>query len=352
VRKTARILIGLIISGLALWLAFYGVDLAQVGTALREANYFYLVPAVLLIWLGLVFRALSWQVILGRQVPLRRAYDAMNEGYLLNNVLPFRLGEFGRAYLISRDTRLTAAQALSSVVVERVIDLLMLLTLVLAYLPQLAGLGLGSEFVLVSGAIGGGALVVLLLVARNPNFVLRLLQAVLDRVPWLHTERWVARGARLLEGLAVLRNVRQALLAAMWSGLAWVAAGLGAWALLRGFVPGAGPSLGYFVLLAVGLGNAIPSAPGAAGVFEFATVKALGVFGIVGGVAISFAVVFHLLQLGLTSLLGGLALSGEGQTIAQVARAAQALLHGGGRARASAAVSAPPARPVDLPSDQ
>jgi glycosyltransferase 2 family protein len=352
VRRTVQILIGLIISLLALWLAFNGVDLSQLGTALREANYFYLVPAVALIWLGLVFRAQSWRVILGGRVPLRRCYDAMNEGYLLNNLLPFRLGEFGRAYLISRGSALTTSQALSSVVVERVIDLLMLLMLVLTFLPLLAGLGLGASFALIAGVIGGAALAVLLVVARNQAAVLRLARAVLARVPWLDTERTLSRLSPLIEGLSVLRDTRQALLAAMWSGLAWVVAGLGTWALLIGFVPGATVPQGFFVLMAVGLGNAIPSAPGGAGVFEFAALKALAVFGVAESVGLSFALVFHLLHLLLTSVLGGLALAGEGETIGHLARSAQAVVSGaahGGRAR-SAAVS--PTRPADLPSDQ
>ena len=356
-RRTVQILIGLIISLLALWLAFSSVDLAHMGQALREANYFYLVPAAALVWLGLVFRAVSWRVILGGRVPLRRVYDAMNEGYLLNNVLPFRLGEFGRAYLISHNTPLTAAEALTSVVVERVIDLLMLLTLVLGFLPQLAGLGLGTGFALTTGALGGVALVGLLLVARNHALVMRLLRAVLDRLPWFHTERWLGRAEALLEGLAVLRNTRQALLAALWSGLAWLAAGLGAWALLLGFVPAASVPLGFFVLMAVGLGNAIPSAPGGAGVFEFAALKALGVFGVEGSVALSFALVFHLLHLALTGVLGGLALAGEGETIGHLARAAQALVSGrASEAPVPAGVrprsTAQPPSPADLPTEQ
>lgn len=348
-RKTVQILIGLLISLLALWLAFSGVDVSQVGTALREANYFYLVPAVALVWLGLVFRALSWRVILGGRVPLRRAYDALNEGYLLNNVLPFRLGEFGRAYLISRGTTITAAQALSSVVVERVIDLLMLLTLVLAFLPRLAGLGVGAGFIVVAGGVGALALAAMLFVARHQDWVLRLARMVLARVPWLPTERTLARLEALLAGLSVLRDTRQALLAAMWSGLAWVAAGLGAWALLLGFVPGASVALGYFVLMAVGLGNAIPSLPGGIGVFEAAAMTALGVFGVAGNVALSFALIFHLLHLVLTSILGGLALAGEGETIAHLARSAQALVSGLGRERPAAATAK---RTADLPSDQ
>jgi uncharacterized protein (TIRG00374 family) len=349
-RKTVQVLIGLIISLLALWLAFRGVDLAQVGQALREANYFVVLPSAVLVWLGLVFRAQSWRVILGDQVPYRRVYHAMNEGYLLNNLLPFRLGEFGRAYLITRGSSLTTSQALSSVVVERVIDLLMILMLMLLYLPQLAGLGLGNAFAFGSGLIGALALLTLVLIARHQGLVLRLVRIVLARIPWLDTARWEGRAAAILEGLSVLRDPRRALLAAFWSALAWVAAGIGAWVLLLGFVPSASVSMGFFALLAVGLGNAIPSAPGAMGVFEAATVLALGVFGVADSLALSFALVFHLLHLLLTSALGGWALAGEGETIGHLARSAQALL-AGGAARARAAASAP-ARSADLPSDQ
>ncbi len=352
-RKTVQILIGLIISLLALWLAFRGANLAQVAEALREANYFVLLPAAFLVWLGLVFRAQSWRVILFYQVPYKRVYNALNEGYLLNNLLPFRLGEFGRAYLITRGSRLTTAQALSSVVVERVIDLLVILMLVLAYLPQLAGIGLSNAFALTAGLIGLGALVGLVAVARYQGLVLRLARMVLARLPWFDTERWAGRVAALLEGLSVLRDPRRAFLAAFWSGLAWVASGFSAWVLLSGFVPNASLSMGFFALLAVGLGNAIPSLPGAMGVFEAATVLALGVFGVPESLALSFALVFHLLHLALTSALGGLALAGEGETIAHLARSAQALLGGtDGRARDAAAPVSSAPRPADVPTDQ
>ncbi len=336
-RKTAQIAVGLVISLLALWLAFRSANLALVAQALREANYFYVLPAAVLIWLGLVFRALSWRVILDGQAPLRRVYDAMNEGYLLNNVLPFRLGEFGRAYLISRGSRgrVTPAQALSSVVVERVIDLLMILVMLLAFLPQLAGLGLGPTFAALSGLIGALALAGLVFLARQQGLVLRLARGVFERLKLRDPAAWEARVVSFLNGLAVLQDPRRAFLAAMWSGLAWVAAGFGAWVLLLGFVPGAAATMGFFVLLGVGLGQAIPSAPGAAGVFEVAAVLALGVFGVPNNLALSFALVFHLLNLVLTSALGGLALAGEGETIAHLAQSAQAMLSGARQAAPS-----------------
>ncbi len=340
-RKAAQIAIGLIISLLALGLAFRGAEPGKLLTALREANYFYALPAVLLIWVGLFFRALCWHEILGRRVPYRRVYDAMNEGYVLNNLLPLRLGEFGRAYVVSRSSGISAIQVLSSVVVERVIDLLMLVVLLAAFLPLLAGLGAAANVAVISIGIGLLVLVGLVLVARHRPLVQRLAGAMLRRLPgrWLHPERWEARVSAFLDGLAVLRDPRRAFLAAFWSGLAWVVAGYGAWSLLRAFVPGLGPSAGFFVLTIVGLGIAVPSAPGAAGVFEFAVVEALAVLDVNRSVALSYALAFHIVHVGVTTLMGGLALAREGETLAHLARSAQNLLAG---ARHPEAAARPP----------
>lgn len=328
-RKTAQVIIGLVISLFALGLAFRGADPVQLANALRKANYFYLVPALGLIWLGLVARALSWRVILGGAVPFRRVYDVMNEGYLLNNLLPLRLGELGRAYLISRTTRLTASQALSSIVVERVIDLLMLVLLLAAFLPLVTGLGVARRVAAGAAFLGVVGLLALLTLARNPDLVHRIARDRLARWRWprLRAERWERRIMSFLDGLSVLRDGRRALQAALWSGLAWVCSGLAAWLLLLGFVPEARPTMGFFVLTTVGLGNAIPSAPASAGVFEAVIVLALGLFAVERNVALSFALVFHLVHIGLVTLLGSLALANEGETLSQLARSAQALLN-------------------------
>lgn len=329
-RKAAQIGIGLVISLLALWLAFRGVDLGELAQALREANYLYLVPAAALIWLGLVMRALSWRIILGGQVPFRRVYDAMNEGYLLNNLLPFRLGEFGRAYLVSRGTPVTTSRALSSVVVERVIDLLMLVLLLATFLPLVTGLSAARGVAAAAMGLGLAALVGLGLVVRFRALVLRLARAALARPPLnrLHPERWLERIDFFLDGLAVLQDPRRAFWTALWSVAAWVSAGAGVWMLLLAFIPDARPGMGFFVLAISGLGIAVPSLPGAAGVFEFAVIQALSVFGFEPSRALGIALVYHLTHIGLTSALGGLALAREGETLGHLFRTAQAMMGG------------------------
>lgn len=327
-RKALQLILGLAISLLALFLAFYDADLAELAAALRAANYAYLVPGLGLVWLGLYFRAASWRAILGGGVAYARVFDAMNEGYLLNNLLPFRLGEFGRAYLISRGSPLTALQALSSVVVERVIDLLMAVVLLLAFLPFVAAVAWAGQLTSASVLLGVIALIVLVVVSRNQARLAGWARALLARVrlPWLHPDRWVARLESLLAGLSVFQDPRRAFAAAAWSLLAWIVAGFGTWFFLLAFLPAASIPMAFIVLTVVALGAAVPSAPGAAGVFELAVVYVLSFFDVPREQALSFGLTFHILQIALTAMLGGLALAREGETVAHLARAAQALV--------------------------
>ena len=327
-RRAIQLILGLVISLLALALAFYDTDPGQLAAALRTANYAYLVPGLGLVWLGLYFRAVSWRAILGGGVPYRRVFDAMNEGYLLNNLLPFRLGEFGRAYLISRGTRLAAMQALSSVVVERVIDLLMAVVLLLAFLPFVAAVAWAGQLTSASVLMGIIALVLLVIVSRNQATLAGWARAVLERVRirWLHPDRWVARFEALLAGLSVFQDPRRAFAAAAWSLLAWIAAGFGVWFFLLAFLPAATIPMAFIVLTVVALGAAVPSAPGAAGVFELAVVYVLAFFDVPREQALSFGLTLHLLQIALTAVLGGLALAREGETVAHLVRSAQALV--------------------------
>lgn len=327
-RKSLQLLLGLAVSLLALAITFINVDLTKMAAAFQTANYWYLLPAVGLIWGGLYFRAISWWTILEHKVPYLRVFDVMNEGYLLNNVLPFRLGELGRAYLLSRSHKLSVTHVISTVVVERVVDLLMLLLLLGAFLPVVMGLDIARNAALGALVLGLGALAALGILIWQQAWVMRTAHNILSRLPWRWADPalWEPRIAGFLAGLAMLRSPRLALFAAFWSGLAWIAAGLGTWALLLAFIPTATPTMGFFVLAVVGLGIAAPSAPGAAGLFEGAVVLALSAFNIEPSVALSAGLTFHAVHLGITSTLGALALAREGETLGHLAQAAQNLL--------------------------
>ncbi len=110
---------------------------------LAEANYVYLVPAVAVYFVGVLFRALRWQFLLNpmRRFPLKRLYPVVVIGYAANNLLPMRLGELVRSYYLARQENFSASSALGSVAVERVFDGLTLIALVAVTAPWLLLLG-------------------------------------------------------------------------------------------------------------------------------------------------------------------------------------------------------------------
>jgi uncharacterized protein (TIRG00374 family) len=325
--------ISIAVSAVAFWLAIRGVQVAEVADTLRTANYFYVLPALACIVVGLMARALSWQTILGRKVPFWRAFTALNEGYLLSNVLPFRLGELGRAYLVSRNRGLSTSQAFSSVIVERVIDLCMIVVLFATVLPLVAGLAWAREAAVLAVVISVAGMGGLFALALNRALVLRLARRGLGliRFRWFDAAKWETRVIAFLDGTSALRDWRRFAVAAFGSAMAWVAAGVGAWLLLFSFLPSPTLPMGFFVLIISGLGVALPAAPASMGVYEASVVLALSAFRVEGSAAFTYAVASHGLYFGTTCLLGALALGREGETLTHLAQAARALMNGAER---------------------
>ncbi len=332
-RKYLQWAISIAVSVIAFWLAFRGVQVAEVADTLRTANYFYVLPALACIVAGLMARALSWQTILGRKVPFWRAFTALNEGYLLSNVLPFRLGELGRAYLVSRNRGLSTSQAFSSVIVERVIDLCMIVVLFATVLPLVAGLAWAREAAVLAVVISVAGMGGLFALTLNRALVLRLARWGLGliRFRWFDAAQWETRVIAFLDGMSALRDWRRFAIAAFGSAMAWVAAGAGAWLLLFSFLPSPTLPMGFFVLVISGLGVALPAAPASMGVYEASVVLALSAFRVEGSTAFTYAVACHGLYFGTTSLLGALALGREGETLTHLAQAARALMNGAER---------------------
>jgi len=135
--KILRVLLPLVISGLAIWFVFREIDLQTLAAAFQSINAGVWIWCCLAFLIGLLLRVWSWHLILGRQFPFKRVFFVMNAGYLLNNVLPFRLGEIGRAVLLgsSQVGKPGVLEVLSSIVVERIYDIFLASVFFLSCLP-------------------------------------------------------------------------------------------------------------------------------------------------------------------------------------------------------------------------
>src|SRR4030067_2004354 len=114
---------GLIVSGIALAVVISLLDIKKFGQALLQADLRFLLAGALASLLWLVIRGFVWRTLLQNQASYRDSFFTINEGYLLNNVLPFRLGEIAAAFLMGRKTGLGFWQVHPSIFIARALDL-------------------------------------------------------------------------------------------------------------------------------------------------------------------------------------------------------------------------------------
>jgi len=318
-----------VVSAAAIALALSWAGWQPLLEALRRASYAALAPAILLYLVSMAARALAWRAILGGRASLLRLLAGLNEGYLLNNLLPWRMGEFGRAVLVGRRPSLSPSMVLSSIVVERLLDMILAVGLLLSLGPMALRVSWAARAVMFGGVAVVVALAILLIVLLRPA----VLDWLLARLPG-GAVRWGGLGSGIRAGLTVLRTPTNLLRAFGWMAVSWGLAAIEYWVVLRGFVPGAPPTWALFTLCITLLGVAIPSGPGYFGVFEASAVAALSVFGVGSGSALAYALVLHALHFGITTLLGAIALAGEGESLGGVWQAARSWLLQTGPARA------------------
>lgn len=301
----------------ALALALSGIDLRRVAETLAHAKYAYLLPATVGIFAYLLARAIRWRILLGPRVSLARCFWVTNIGYLVSNVLPFRLGDPARAVVIGLGGHVSTAAALSTVVVERVLDMVMVVLILAGVLPFVgeAGSAMSAAGIL-AGAAALVASAVLVLLALRPDWGRAIVRWGLHRLPFLDEARWATVFDGLFEGLAPLRSGRRGLALLAWSVVIWACVVGYYWMFLEAFVGDAPPLAAPFLVCTVGLGMAVPSSPGALGVFQAVARYALTIpFDVPEELAVAAAFGSHAFQYVLMCLLGLAGLAREGLSL-------------------------------------
>jgi uncharacterized protein (TIRG00374 family) len=296
----ARHWIGILVSAVCLWWALRGTDWGQVGRTLVRADPWLLlaVAAGSLVAVGL--RGLRWRLFLppGAPAPGRELVTATGIGLMANNVLPVRIGEFVRPWVLGRRTAVPVTTAFGSLLVERLFDACVLLGVLVA-----AVLVLDLPPWMTRGAWIAAAAFVALLAAStaflfSPRPFFRLVHALGRRVL---PERWEheIEGAldRFHAGFVLLRDPRRAAVALGATALLWAANGALFWLGLAAFgAGGVGPGGALFVQSVAAVGVSLPSSPGFVGTFQASVKAALGILGVGEDVAVSYAIAFHVAQ--------------------------------------------------------
>lgn len=313
-KSARRWLPGVIISLAAIAAIVYFVDLDRFIQAIRSANYWLLLAFFVTTVIWLMVRGIVWRTLLRGRASYKDVFWTLAEGYLLNNFLPFRLGEVGRAFLLGRKAKLSFVDVLSTIVIERVFDLAFSSGILLSAVPFVVGAaGAGRIAALIGGVVVVG-IIMLYLLARNRDWTLRMFERLSQRWPKIRD-----LGGHMLDslfsGLAILTDGWLFLRFLLWMTINWALAVAEFLLLLLAFFPQARLLWSLFGLGAVAFGNAIPSLPGAVGTYEGALGGALTILSGDQSTALAAALTSHLIGIITNSLLGAYALSREGETL-------------------------------------
>jgi len=319
--KFLRILLPVAVSALSIWLVLRKVDFAALSAAFRSITIPTLLFCSLTYLVGMFLRGVSWHLILNRKFEFRRVFLVLNAGYLLNNVLPFRLGEFGRAILLgsSAPSRPGKLEVLSSIVVERIYDLFLAAVFFLSTLP----------FVIVAPTARLLAFAVLFLVLLTFALVFWASRKRLSIIAWLqaHPHKvflWLApKLDSLLKGFSILNQPHLFLASFGLMFLSWVLSMLQQTSLRQALIPDSQWWWVIFILASGAFGGALPSAPASLGVFEAAIVGAFALLDVPQTPALAFALIVHIIHLFFSSIFGMLGLVTEGQSITSLYRQAR-----------------------------
>ncbi len=318
--------LGIAVSLGCLYFATRGTDWTRVGSVLARGRLTWLAAVVLASLTTVYIRAQRWRVLLRPlgDVPLYPALSATAIGFGASAVLPFRAGEFVRPALLGRRLGVGMSAALSSVVLERLFDMLLVIgcfVAVSAVYPEVPPDMRRGAFVLAGVAAAGFFL--LLLVQRDRPRSERLLGSILAVLP-----AGVARPLRplvdsFMNGLGGLADTSTMLLVLGYSVCLWGVITLTfmfSFLALDTDVPLLAASLTTVVVVAAAV--FLPQAPGFVGTWQAGCVLALGIFGVSRDIAVGYSLLTWVIQMGINVGLAGLFLAREDLSMGQVLQVA------------------------------
>jgi glycosyltransferase 2 family protein len=314
-----RWLPGAIISIGLIVVILYFVDLRAVAKAIRNANYVLLAIGMVLGFIWIAVRAQVWRTLLRDRPSYWDTFWTVGEGYILNNFLPFRLGEIGRAFLLSRKTGMQFMEILPTIVIERAMDLGYTAVIFLVSIPFVVGSQGSQRIGIIVGIVVLIGFVFLYILARSHQWALDLFHKLSAR--WLALQKM---GGSFLEaffaGLSVLTDGWLFFRFLFWMTLNWGLAIVAYYVIIRAFFPQTQVIWAMFGIGAAAFGGAIPSLPGAIGTFEGAFGGALTLLSHDQSTSFAAALTARLYNYLNSGVIGGIGLAREGETLSGVYR--------------------------------
>ena len=286
-----KIILGLIISiGLIVYLLIR-IDIHSVKQSLISFNYLTMILLLIVFVAGMLSRSFRWQNLINSKehLPLFFLFKALSIGYMINNILPAKVGELARMEYIKRKKGISRSFLLGTIFMERFIDLFLVLiifgiSLAFSQAGKTVFISNKWTFFIILLLVG----IVVLFLSR-PDHFFRLL-AFFPNKTKSHIEKVLLS---FTESVHFISNRNLLIRVSFYSMIIWMLTLFSSYLILRGLNVNLA-FYGYFFVVAVGvLGLVIPSTSGGIGVFHAIATAALVLLGVTPEKALAYAIIAH-----------------------------------------------------------
>jgi uncharacterized protein (TIRG00374 family) len=317
----------IILSVTALYFAFRNVPLNDLLTYLKSINYLWTIPTVFLVLVSFFIRALRWQLILesSHKIGIWHAFHPLMIGFMINCILPGRIGEFARPVILQKKAKVPFATGIATVAAERVFDvgaLVVFAVITFAYIhinPRVEivfgdfHLNRSTLEVLFSRILLLGILLIAGIIGISIPSIRRIIHGVIDMLPALalfatETTKTKIRAkvcAPLIRfvdnialGFTLIKYPKKIMICTLYSFLVWIIAAFSYFVFSLGS-PGihlSYPEM-FAVMVIICLFIALPAVPGFWGLWEAGGVFAMTLFGVSANSAAGFTLANHAVQM-------------------------------------------------------
>jgi glycosyltransferase 2 family protein len=294
--------LGIGISVFFMVLLFSKIDFGQLLTALRAVDYRYIILSVLFTFVSYFLRAIRWRYLLitEKTISLDSLYPATIIGYMANNLLPARLGEFVRAYVLASREGLQVPCVFASLVIDRLFDgftvlIMLLITLFTVQLPP------GMEDSAMALRTGGvimfllycGILLFLFLLKKQTMRTIAFVRIILSPLPAVISDKVIPLLGSFIDGIRLTRRWTHIGAIVGSSILIWTFAVLPVDMTLRSFGVNLPIAASMFIMVLLVFAVMVPASPGFIGTYHYACFQGLSAFGIPKTTSLSIALIIH-----------------------------------------------------------
>ena len=293
-----QVVIGIAVSIICLYFAFRGINIKESFEIVKNINVAYFIISLILSVVIIALRGLRWECFIPLKKPIKKRTVVMATyiGYMANNILPAKLGEVARAYILGVKEDVSKSALIASVVTERLFDVIVggiILTISVVFIPNLPSTVTYAAIALFVLSIIG--FLVLIFLVWQREFAHKVFYKVFGILPKNIGDKLIEFSCNFIDGIGFKNDAKHIFLIFLYTILYLIGQILTISFLMTAFNIKATPMIALFMFAIGGFGFAVPSAPSGIGPFEWAIIFGLSLIGVEKTIAAPYALVYHMM---------------------------------------------------------